>query len=173
MKRKSILKTKQKTHRPVKQQSNHSALFNGVPTNLILRLQRAIGNRAFQHLIQTKLKVNQTNDPYEREANQVAEAVMRMPEPKAQRQPENDEGTQLFQAKPLAEQITPLVQKQAEEEEEEENIQPKHEADAKYGLQRQVEEEDDEKEILQTKKKSERALETTRNLQTRINTCCT
>ncbi|MCK5012997.1 MAG: DUF4157 domain-containing protein [Candidatus Omnitrophica bacterium] len=55
---------------------------------------------------------------------------MRMPEPEMQRQvePEEEEEEEMFQAKPLTEEITPLVQRQVEpeeEEEEEEEIQPK------------------------------------------------
>lgn len=46
----------------------------------ILLLQRTIGNRAVSGLIQAKLKVSQTGDEHEREADQVAEQVMRMPE---------------------------------------------------------------------------------------------
>src|SRR5712691_10310872 len=50
----------------------------------ILQLQRIIGNRAVQRLIQTKLQVSQPDDVYEREADRVAEYVMQMPEPQAQ-----------------------------------------------------------------------------------------
>lgn len=62
---------------------------------------------------------------YEREADRVADAVMRIPEPGVQRQAE--EGVELIQTKSLVEQITPLVQRQVEEEEkeEEENLQAK------------------------------------------------
>ncbi len=80
--------------------------------------------------IQRKLTVNQPNDRYEREADRVADQVMRMPEPQGelvQRQsgcPECME-QEVIQTKPLTEQITPLVQRQ-EEEEEEEPIQAKH-----------------------------------------------
>ncbi|MFQ5814820.1 MAG: DUF4157 domain-containing protein [Anaerolineae bacterium] len=78
-------------------------------------------------LIQAKLTINQPNDRYEQEADRVAEAVMRMPDPRLQRQVEPEEGEETLQAKPLAGQITPLVQRQAEpeEEEEEEPIQTK------------------------------------------------
>jgi len=46
----------------------------------ILFLQRTIGNRATTKLVQAKLKIGQPGDEYEREADQVAEQVMRMPE---------------------------------------------------------------------------------------------
>ena len=50
----------------------------------LLQLQRTIGNRAVQRLIQTKLQVSQPDDVSEREADRVAEYVMQMPEPQAQ-----------------------------------------------------------------------------------------
>ena len=89
-------------------------------------LQRTIGNQAVQRLIksgalQAKLKIGQPGDRYEQEADRVADAVMRMPEPGVQRQDEpEEEEEETFQAKPLAGQITPLVQRQVEPEEEEE-----------------------------------------------------
>jgi len=46
----------------------------------ILFLQRTIGNRATTKLVQAKLKIGQPGDEYEREADQVAEQVIRMPE---------------------------------------------------------------------------------------------
>jgi hypothetical protein len=64
-------------------------------------------------MIQTKLKINKPGDLYEQEADRVAEQVMRMEEPRVQRQPDEE----LVQTKPV---ITPLVQRQSEEEEEEE-----------------------------------------------------
>jgi hypothetical protein len=76
---------------------------------------------------QARLTISQPNDKYEQEADRVADQVMRMPDPKLQRQPENEEEEEMLQAKPLADQISPLIQRQAEpEEEEEELIQPGH-----------------------------------------------
>jgi hypothetical protein len=56
------------------------------PVDRILFLQRTIGNQAVQRLIksgtlQAKLRIGQPGDVYEREADRVADAVMRMPEP--------------------------------------------------------------------------------------------
>ena len=62
-------------------------------------------------MIQAKLKINEPGDIYEQEADRVADAVMRMEEPRVQRQPDEE----LVQKKPV---ITPLVQRQSEEEEE-------------------------------------------------------
>ena len=47
----------------------------------LLSLQRTIGNRAVNRFIQAKLKVSQPGDEGEREADQVAEQVMRKPSP--------------------------------------------------------------------------------------------
>ena len=90
----------------------------------VLRLQQRIGNRAVQRVVanrgttlQAKLIVSGAHDPYEQEAERVAQQVVRMATPpsgvakqtSAQRQaPEKDEVTQ---TKPLAGTITPLVQR--------------------------------------------------------------
>jgi hypothetical protein len=52
----------------------------------VLRLQQQYGNRFVQRVIaqyalQKKMKVSQPGDEYEQEADKVADAVMRMPEP--------------------------------------------------------------------------------------------
>jgi hypothetical protein len=78
--------------------------------------------------VQAKLKIGQPGDKYEQEADRVAEQVMRMPDPRLQRQVEpEEEEEEMLQAKPLAPQIMPLVRRQIEpeEEEEEEPIQAK------------------------------------------------
>ncbi len=128
------------------------------------RLQQQYGNRFTQRIvsayrsdgpksgagIQTKLRVGQPGDIYEKEADRVAEQVMRMPDSgvvgaslqsskgrgSGQRTSaaplliqrlcpgcateQEEEEEELLQAKPLAGQITPLVQRQVGEEEEEE-----------------------------------------------------
>ena len=60
------------------------------PVDPLLQLQQTIGNQAVQRLlrsrtIQAKLAISQPGDVYEREADRVAEHVMRMPEPVIQR----------------------------------------------------------------------------------------
>jgi len=80
------------------------------PADRILSLQRTIGNQAVQRLIksgalQAKLKIGQPGDKYEQEADRVADAVMRMPEPGVQRQVEPEEEEETLQSKPLANQI--------------------------------------------------------------------
>jgi len=138
----------------------------------LLWLQRRYGNRFVQKVIarnaiQAKLKVGQPRGKFEQEADRVAEQVMRMSEPKLQRQPEEEE-EELLQTKPLAEQIIPLAQRQVEEEEEEgELLQTKPLAEQIIPLvQRQVEEEEEEE--LQTKELPSQIPEVTPNLEARI-----
>jgi len=49
------------------------------PAHEILRLQKTLGNQAVSRMIQAKLAVGQPGDPYEREADRVADHVMSMP----------------------------------------------------------------------------------------------
>jgi hypothetical protein len=104
-----------------------SSMHTAGRASVLLALQRTHGNRYVQRVvagIQAKLKVGQPGDVYEHEADRVADAVMRMPEPRVRqpeprvRQPEKEEKEGLMQT-PLAEQISPLVQRQVEEEEKE------------------------------------------------------
>ena len=58
------------------------------PSDQIAFLQRTVGNREVERLlksggIQGKLKIGQSDDAYEQEANRVSEQVMRMPETQA------------------------------------------------------------------------------------------
>src|SRR5213594_3664333 len=60
------------------------------PLNPILQLQQTLGNQAVQQLLrsrmlQAKLSISQPGDPFEQEADRVAEKVMRMPAPAVQR----------------------------------------------------------------------------------------
>jgi hypothetical protein len=95
----------------------------------LLALQQTHGNQYVQRVvtgIQAKLTISQPGDKYEQEADRVADMVMQMPEPDIQRQIEPEEKEQQnLQARPLADQITPLVQRQVEPAEEEELIQAK------------------------------------------------
>ena len=131
------------------------------PVDRVLYLQRTIGNQAVQRLIksgalQAKLKIGQPGDRYEQEADRVADAVMRMPEPQVQRQPIGEEEEEKIQTKPVNEQF---VQRQIEEEEEEEEgelrRQPIEEEQIQTNpvieqlVQRQIEEEEEEQ--VQTK----------------------
>ena len=116
------------------QRTNHSQSVNP-SVDRILFLQRTVGNQAVQRLmkskaLQAKLRIGQPGDVYEQEADRVADAVMRMPEPEMQRQVDEEEEEEILQTKPLVDQITPVVQRQVEEEEEEEMLQAKSREDA-------------------------------------------
>ena len=146
------------------------------PAERILFLQRTVGNQAVSRLmksgaLQAKLRIRQPGDVYEQEADRVADAVMRMPEPGVQRQVEpEEEEEETLQSKPLAGQITPLVQvqRQEEPEEEEEMLQAKPPVGQITPLvQRQVEPEEEEEE-LQAKATSGRISEANPNLESRI-----
>jgi hypothetical protein len=64
---------------------------------------------------QAKFTIGQPNDKYEKEADRVAEQVMRMSDTDVvQRQPENEDEEETVQTKPLADQIIPLVQRREE-----------------------------------------------------------
>ena len=63
------------------------------PMDRILFLQRTAGNQVVSRLmrsgaLQAKLRIGQPGDKYEQEADRVVDAVMRIPEPRVQRQVE-------------------------------------------------------------------------------------
>jgi hypothetical protein len=65
---------------------------NAAPVNTILSLQGKLGNRSVQKLlssktIQAKLEVGEPDDIYEKEADSIADKVIRMPEPPVQPKP--------------------------------------------------------------------------------------
>ena len=128
---------------------------NSSPVNRILYLQRTVGNQAVQRMVrsgalQAKLRIGQPGDVYEQEADRVADAVMRMPEPQA-----------------ISREV-PHIQRVYEGCEEEELMrQPIEEEEEE--LRRQPEEEEEE-ELLQTKEISGQNAETTPDLESRINT---
>lgn len=180
--------------------SKPSGSFTSVPTTLLQRKCACGGSPGMAGactecqqkkltgqtppLIQPKLTISQPNDKYEQEADRVADMVMRMPEPKIQREmnPQEDEDEETIQTKSIANTITPLVQRQAEtdEEEDEELLQTKHLArqltplvqretmveeedeDEQEALQRQTAmEEQDEEEVVQAKGATAQALTVT------------
>ena len=73
--------------------------------------------------IQTKLKIGQPNDKYEKEADRIAEKIMTMPSSTCVSYEE-----ERLQPK-LIDEISPIIQRQETEEEEEEIIQPKRVTD--------------------------------------------
>lgn len=69
-------------------QSQGPGAFRPSFAGSILSLQRSIGNQSFGRMlqasgIQAKLRISQPGDPYEQEADRVADQVMRMPAPSA------------------------------------------------------------------------------------------
>ena len=78
----------------------------------ILFLQRTAGNQAVSRLmrsrsLQAKFKIGQPGDKYEREADRVADAVMRMPEPGVQRPVEPEEKEEGKQPRKPADSLNP------------------------------------------------------------------
>ena len=97
-----------------------NARLSAANANPSVSVQGAAGNLAIQRMlqsraIQAKLTVSQPNDPYEREADRVADHVMRMPESQLRRQAV-DVKKQIIQAKTVTSQITPLLDRQVKEE---------------------------------------------------------
>jgi hypothetical protein len=116
-----------------------------------ITLQRTLGNHAVGRLIQAKLKIGKPDDEYEREADRVAETVMRMPEPRKLNPEEEQE--EKIRRKPLAGQITPRVQRRVEGDEEE-PLQLKRVITASAPAVQRVPlaaREDDEEEKIRTK----------------------
>ena len=156
----------------------------------ILSLQSTIGNQAVQRLLksgtlQAKLRIGKPDDKYEREADMIADKVMRMPEMTDCLECK-DNAEESLQTKPITTQITPLVRRQAEEEEEEaiqgkfepsllqkqdeeeeeEPIQAKLEPSS---LQRQIEPEEEEEGSIQTKSNSSSIAEISSSVESNIN----
>lgn len=117
------------------------------------------------HPIQAKLTIGEPNDPYEQEADRVADQVMSMPE-SAPVQREMALEEEEVQTKPLAATITPLVQRHEMPEDEE--VQTKALTNT---LQRH--EMLEEGEAVQTKPSLQRAkdgsLQASGNLESRLN----
>ncbi|MBE9572212.1 MAG: DUF4157 domain-containing protein, partial [Proteobacteria bacterium] len=123
--------------------------------SVLLALQQTHGNRYVQRVvagIQAKLKIGQPGDIYEQEADRVADAVMRMPEPQVQRRAEDEEKLPR-QNKTITPIRTLTLQRQDDEEEEE--------------LKKKKKEEEEE-EILQTNGIQNHTPEVTPDVESRI-----
>ncbi|MDJ0884070.1 MAG: DUF4157 domain-containing protein [Desulfobacterales bacterium] len=108
--------------------------------------------------VQAKLAVGPPDDKYEAESDRIADQVMAMPARGLQRQTENDQEEESLQAKPLAEQITPLVQRQPMDEEEEvqtELQRQQEEEEVQSLLQRQEEEEEVQPQLQRQEEEEE------------------
>ncbi len=83
----------------------------------LLSLQHTIGNYAVGQMIQAKLKVGRPGDQYEHEADHMADAVMRMPEPFVQRRPQEEED-RMLRRQPKEEEDEMMRRQPVEEDEE-------------------------------------------------------
>jgi hypothetical protein len=100
-----IKQEKQRVHQNPIQRTIKPQMSPRVSHNLYLQTQGIIGNhgllnRCGSDAIQAKLALDSPNDRYEQEAERVADAVMRMPEPRVQRQPEEKEEESLQAKEP-------------------------------------------------------------------------
>lgn len=108
-------------------------------------------------LVQAKLSVGPRGDRYEQEADEVADWVMRMPDPSLQRKPieeseQEDDEEQEIRPKSFEHQITPLVQRQPvlEEGEGEETLRAKPlQGQTQLKAQQQEEPEEEQEEVIQ------------------------
>ena len=122
--------------------------------NPYLQVQNILGNHGVLNRsgfpsIQAKLKIGESGDVYEQEADRVADAVMKMPDPQIQRQEEEEDDK--IQMKPVAGQISPLVQRK-EKRDEDEPVQMKPLAGQISPLvQRKARREEDEDDPIQMK----------------------
>lgn len=103
-----VQRAKQRGHDPTPARRNRSA-----SAHPILALQRTIGNQAVQRLLlsrqlQAKLQISEPGDKFEREADQVADRVMRMPEPQPLRQSVDEKEENLIQPKSFSASLASL-----------------------------------------------------------------
>jgi hypothetical protein len=145
----------------------------------ILGLQQTRGNAYVQHLlksraVQAKLTVNPPDDQYEREADRIADSVVKSPQSIAQRQTDQDEVNGRSSG---ASTISPVqrkamrdpnisrdsrasIQRQAKGEEEEEKVQTK--------IQRQAKGEEEEEKVQTKIQRQAKGEEEEEKVQTKI-----
>jgi hypothetical protein len=147
-----------------KERRSAAAIRRSQPSRFGYRGAEVKAQRAAIHRIlrstdaQAKLTVGEPNDKYEQEADRVADQMVAMPDPKLQRQSENEEEEEILQTKPIFGRITPLLQRQ--------EVEP---VQTKLLVQRQAEEEEENEEILQTKEVAGRTPGVAQDVQTNIN----
>lgn len=90
----------QQKHISQKNRPHSPAPASEGPLQRALQTQQAIGNQAMGRLVQAKLKIGSPDDAYEREADQVADQVMRLSAPQG-RGHQMPWATGVVQAKPL------------------------------------------------------------------------
>lgn len=128
------------------------------PAARLLELQRTVGNAAVRRVIQYKLTVSQPGDPYEQEADRVADAAMKATEhtgsaPAVDREKDSD-----LTVSRMCDACADEMHRQAMPEEEDKELP---------GLQRQPEEEE-EKNLPVTRSAAGEAHEVDGNLETGI-----
>jgi len=113
----------------------------------LANLQRSVGNQAVQRLIsspyiQAKLQVSTPGDRYEREADRVADTVMRMPEPQSDSGATVSNRTQISRIQRKCSECEKEVQRQCSGCEEEDKLQRKAEGgdalQGSHGAQAQI-----------------------------------
>lgn len=135
--------------------------------------------------VQQKLKIGESNDKYEQEADRVADKVVNQSSGDAV---QTKEGEEEIQKKPIASEVTPYVQKMespeeepvqkmteeepVQKQEEEEAVQNKEEEEA---VQKQEEEEavqskEEEEEAVQSKEEEEEAVQTKAQARPNVST---
>lgn len=147
----------------------------------LLFLQRTVGNRAVAQLLQRKGKLSQPGDAYEREADRVADHVLRMPVPSSsQSEPYSAQANGVQIQRVTLPQNAELRRQPLSEEEkrkrpEEETVVQMKPVDGLGTVQRQTMPEDEEKrkrqeeEFVQAKEQSEGASEITPQAESQIN----
>jgi uncharacterized protein DUF4157 len=136
MERRRIARAGKKADDTIARARLHPSSNSRVGSHPVLQLQEALGNRAVGRLlgsrgVQAKLTMGQPGDRYEREADQVATAVMRMPESqitgeteeKLQQQPRDEE--EKVRRQPVEKDEEKLRMKPMEEDKEEVTLQAK------------------------------------------------
>jgi|GEM_PF-685871 len=105
----------------------------------------------FGSAIQTKLEVSNPDDPQEKEADAMADKVMRMPAPESasvEEKKEDESVQKQEEEKPQEEQVQA---KEEEEQEKEEQVQAKLYQQNSFVIHRQQEQESEEEETIQAK----------------------
>jgi hypothetical protein len=142
---------------------------NAPAEHALVAQQPTWGNQAMQHLlnarmIQAKLTINQPGDPYEQEADRVAEQVMRMPDPRIMGRAVVTGRSQGVSVQRMCPQCEEELHRQPQVP----DIQRMCPA-CEEKLHRQPMEEEEEEETLQTKEIPGRNPEVTSDMQAQVN----
>jgi hypothetical protein len=144
-----------KENRSSRIRKDNSQQSSGSLSDRVMFFQRTIGNQAVENMIrsgtlQAKLRIGQNGDNYEQEADRVAEAVVKMPEPKAV-----SGGIPHIQRACLACEEHDLKRQQIKEEEEGKLQRKTKEEEEEGKLQRKTKEEEEEGKLQRKTKQEE------------------